>query len=359
MSPVPSRTLGVALYAAWILGLLGSTGCAGPLRGVALEELPDTPIAFVYWDPESARRRHEIIEEARSGRSSAMPTRAGVATPEGIATLFGRDPFTSEGLGRYPGRVSLLDPRTGELHRFEGSPANARPLAWSPDRTRLLFTSAHMGGGFQIYEYDLERDELRPLSQGPAFHLEGDYAPDGHVVLSFIEQRADRNAAGMVLVDEHGADPVRLVDGSYPSGPRVSPTGEHVVWVRGINRPRRNPQARDGSTIVVQPLEFDDDPEVLARGREPVFLPDGSGLVYTSDTGDGWKLYRMRIEGGGRAPIGRSIRDERNPAVSPDGRYIVYVSAGDDGIERLYVRRIDGSGDRILLGEGAAAWPVW
>jgi Tol biopolymer transport system component len=67
----------------------------------------------------------------------------------------------------------------------------------------------------------------------------------------------------------------------------------------------------------------------------------------------------MRVQGGGRMALGGSIRDERTPAVSPDGRHVVYVSPGDDGIERLYIRRIDGSGDRILLGEGAAAWPVW
>jgi hypothetical protein len=27
--------------------------------------------------------------------------------------------------------------------------------------------------------------------------------------------------------------------------------------------------------------------------------------------------------------------------------------------DRVFVRRFDGSGDRMLLEEGAAAWPVW
>jgi len=113
------------------------------------------------------------------------------------------------------------------------------------------------------------------------------------------------------------------------------------------------------STIVAQGTSLSAEPDVLTRGREPAFLPDGSGIVYSTETTQGWRLQRMRIDGGGRAPLGGSIRDERTPAVSPDGRHVVYVSPGDDGIERLYIRRIDGSGDRILLGEGAAAWPVW
>lgn len=348
----------VGLAVAMLLGLVA--GCAGPMAGLSLDEVSEAPIAFVYWEPEDARRRQEIIDDVRSGRSPASPTRAGVATAEGIAALFGRDPWASEGLGRYPGRVALLDPRSGRVSRFEGTPVNARPLAWSPDRTRLLFSSGHIDGLFQIYEYDLEARELRTLTRGPAMHLEADYAPDERLVVSFIERHAGRNAAGMVLTDQHGAHPEPVVDGAYPSGPRLSPDGARVVYVRAVNRAGRGGAAdRDRSTIVVQPPALGAEVDVLTRGREPVFLPDGTGIVYTAETSGGWQLQRMRIDGGGRAPLGGSIRDERNPAVSPDGRHVVYVSPGDDGIERLYIRRIDGSGDRILLGEGAAAWPVW
>jgi len=333
-------------------------GCAGSIAGLPLDEVSDTPIAFVYWGPEAARRRLEIMDDARSGGLSAMPRKSGVATSDGIAALFGRDPASVEGLQRHPGRVAFLNPRTGELTRFDGSPANARPLAWSKDRKRILFTSAHMGE-FQIYEFDLESSELRTMSRGPALHLEGDYGPEGQIVMSFVEHRGGRNAAGLFLTDSHGANAKPLVDASYPSGPRLSPSGDHVVWVRAVNRPSRGGSRRDASAIVVQPPELTTEPVALTRGREPSFLPDGTGFVYTSETEDGWRLHRMRIEGGGRTRIGTSIRDERNPAVSPDGRHVVYVSPGEDGIERLYIRRIDGSGDRILLGEGAAAWPVW
>ncbi len=341
-------------------GALSGLGCASSMGGLSLEEVSDSPIAFVYWEPEAARRRQELIDERRSGRSSALPSRVGVATADGIATLFGRDAASAEGLGRFPGRVVLLDPSSGEVTRFEGAPTNARPLAWSSDRQRLIFTSGHLESGFQIYEYDLASAELRALTRGPRMHLEADYARDGRLVISFVEQRgAGRSSAGMVVTDAHGAHPEPVVDAAYPSGPRFAPDGESVVYVRAVNRPPRTGQDRDLSTIVTQAPALGAEPVVLARGREPVFLPDGSGLVFTTETTDGWRLHRMRIEGGGRARLGGSIRDERNPAVSPDGRHVVYVSPGDDGIERLYIRRIDGSGDRILLGEGAAAWPVW
>ncbi len=350
------RSIGALALAS---GVLTGIGCASSMGGLSLDEVSDSPIAFVHWSPEDARRRQELIEESRSGRSSASPSRIGVATAEGLASLFGRDPASAEGLGRFPGRVTLLNPRTGELTRFEGAPVNARPLAWSPDRRRLLFTSGHLERGFQIYEYDLDEAELRAVTRGPRMHLEADYDHAGAMVITFVEQRAGRTSAGMVVTDDHGAHPEPVVDAAYPSGPRFAPDGKQVVYVRAVNRPPRTGQQRDLSTIVSQPPRLGPEPVVLARGREPAFLPDGSGLVFTTETPEGWRLMRMRIEGGGRARLGSSIRDERNPAVSPDGRHVVYISPGDDGIERLYIRRIDGSGDRILLGEGGAAWPVW
>ena len=50
--------------------------------------------------------------------------------------------------------------------------------------------------------------------------------------------------------------------------------------------------------------------------------------------------------------------NERDPAVSPDGRFIVYV-AEDNQYQRLMVRSLDGSGDRRLLSSGDGLLPVW
>jgi hypothetical protein len=67
----------------------------------------------------------------------------------------------------------------------------------------------------------------------------------------------------------------------------------------------------------------------------------------------------MRVDGSGRSPLGREgIRDERWPAVSPDGGYVVYVGESE-GLDRLFIRRFDGTGDRILLNDGGIAQPIW
>ena len=84
---------------------------------------------------------------------------------------------------------------------------------------------------------------------------------------------------------------------------------------------------------------------------------DGSSFDRSSLKGR-WSLYRIRPDGSGRRPIGQGTLDELDPSFSPDGRLVVYV--GDDGFQKqLYLRRFDGSGDRLLLGSGGGTDPIW
>ena len=66
----------------------------------------------------------------------------------------------------------------------------------------------------------------------------------------------------------------------------------------------------------------------------------------------------MRPDGSARMAVGKGVLDESQPAVAPDGSSIVYV-ANSTGLDQLFVRRFDGTGDRLLFGDGAVAHPVW
>jgi len=66
----------------------------------------------------------------------------------------------------------------------------------------------------------------------------------------------------------------------------------------------------------------------------------------------------MRADGSARSPLGKSIRDEASPAVSPDGRFVAYV-AREGEQDRLFLRRMDGSGDRVLPVDGSFGFPTW
>jgi Tol biopolymer transport system component len=55
-----------------------------------------------------------------------------------------------------------------------------------------------------------------------------------------------------------------------------------------------------------------------------------------------------------------AITDPLSVAISPDGRYLAFVAAGEDGVEpQLWIRALDETAARPLRGTGGAAYPFW
>ncbi|MFP6638865.1 MAG: hypothetical protein VCC04_01370 [Myxococcota bacterium] len=339
-------------FSLWGLAVALGFGCAA--SGVPLNELSDQPIALVYWEEPAARKRAEqqaLAQQDEVQRSSRM----GVAELSAVAKLVGSTSGSGGFELRVHSRIVLLNPRTLEIVPFKGAPRNSRPLAWSQDRKRLLYSSRYGNDGrLQLYEFDIEMGEVRRLTYGSSSHLEGDYSPDGRVLCSWMDMQSGQESAGLDIRPAGGGRGTSIVEDGMASGPRWSPRGDVITYFRADDRLQR----RDESVIVVQEPTVQSAARVVARGRDPVFTPDGEWIVYSSQGSRGWRLRRVRPDGSARSILGDSHLDARWPTVSPDGRHVAYVSNAD-GLDRLYLRRIDGSGDRILLEQGSVAFPIW
>lgn len=92
------------------------------------------------------------------------------------------------------------------------------------------------------------------------------------------------------------------------------------------------------------------------------FLPDGSGVVFTGNAGTGvYRLYRGRLDPGERIaePITGRSSEDGHPAVSPNGRWLAYVSARD-GVGKLFLRDLETGQERQLTrGSQVDLHPVW
>jgi hypothetical protein len=66
-------------------------------------------------------------------------------------------------------------------------------------------------------------------------------------------------------------------------------------------------------------------------------------------------LYRV---GESIAPIAATNANERSPALSPDGRWIAYVS-DLPGRDEIYVKPLDGSMEAVQMTSSGAVEPVW
>ncbi len=99
--------------------------------------------------------------------------------------------------------------------------------------------------------------------------------------------------------------------------------------------------------------------------------PDGKTIVYAERGGDtGQDLWTLPIDLTGAVPKAtgqpqvflRTPKDETNPAVSPDGRWLAYVS-NESGQNEVYVRPFPGGHDaaagKRLASIGGGRAPVW
>ena len=83
-------------------------------------------------------------------------------------------------------------------------------------------------------------------------------------------------------------------------------------------------------------------------------------IVFTSDRDGNLEIYSVRADGRGEEQnLTRSPRDEFSPSLSPNGRYVAFLSGGSDDM-KLEVLQISGD-DRtqIFSGSGEITHPKW
>ncbi len=335
---------------------------SGCLTGrMAPAKLPAHPIAFVHWEAAAAKKRAGIFEKAGNESSrSAPPFGSERAREEEIRAYLRAENSVAmrARLARHPGHLSLYWPRTGEIDRVETAPPGSIPLAWSRDRKRLLFASAHRGGREQLYEYHVDRRDLTPITMGPEEHARGDYRPGGFVVHWLRRSGRGRVEQGVALADAGGRLGAIVARGVPAGTLRSAPGGRQIVYEQVRVRRREGGRLVFESSIATRKLEPGTQEVILTRGREPALSPDGRWIVFASPSSAGYRLRRMRLDGTSRVPINPGGTEERMPSVSPDGEFVAFVRMVDSR-RVLAVRRFDGQGERVLVPAGWSEFPVW
>jgi hypothetical protein len=348
--------------ARWLAPLAAALALCCQSGRIAPDELPAEPIAFSYRTPEEARRRAEVWQDQLDDQIQQRRGRGGQEAQAEGGEIFARADqvrdFFARVMGRgedpdetFPGRLALLDPRTREVTVVEAARRGSIPLEWSADRTRLLL--AQPGDrDFQLYEYERERRTVRPLTHGPVSYTQGCYAADGRLVLAAVDTRSEPPRSRIEVSRAGGRGPFTpLSEWGVEHSPACAPDGSAVVWVREVAGGRSELRIRS-------PIESGET-HMLAPGRQPRYTPDGAWIVFSAPVQREWRVWRVRPDGTGRSPIGNGQRNEARPAVSPDGSYVTYVAAEQPPRRNLYLRRFDGSGDRILFADGDGEYPVW
>jgi pSer/pThr/pTyr-binding forkhead associated (FHA) protein len=92
------------------------------------------------------------------------------------------------------------------------------------------------------------------------------------------------------------------------------------------------------------PLQLTQDP----GDTNPAVSPDGQSVAFMSFRGGNWDVYKVNVDGTGLTQLTTDTADDGLPAWSPDGQMIAFVS-NRDGQWSMWVMNVDGRNQRPLF----------
>ncbi|MDX2120921.1 MAG: protein kinase [Gemmatimonadota bacterium] len=193
---------------------------------------------------------------------------------------------------------------------------------------------------------------VRPLTAALRGYDSPRYAPDGARLA--VRERSG-GAFNIVVHDlRRGTNAQLSLDQRLNYYPEWWPDGRRVFWVRNNDRQTGLwSKAADGSggeTMLYDPPQNQYEAAVTRDGRWLV--------VRQNDSVTGRDLWLVRLPDGTATPLLRSPASEHNPKLSPDGRYLAYVS-NVSGRGEVYVRTFPDSGGTWVVSRGGGAEPAW
>ena len=88
------------------------------------------------------------------------------------------------------------------------------------------------------------------------------------------------------------------------------------------------------------------EPKQLTSGTDannyPSVSPDGRHVVFETNRGVGWGVWRMNVDGGAPKELARNSGQFSHPKVSADGRWVYYASADASGKQVTWRVPLDG-----------------
>ena len=183
------------------------------------------------------------------------------------------------------------------------------------DGSRILFRSERSGKS-QIYVMKPDGSDVRQLTSDTSGAWSASWSPDGKRVV-FVG-----GGNQITIMNADGTEPhvVSALEGDQ--GPSWSPDGSKILFASGkfpnINIYAMNSDGTGRRNISPNP-GFDYD---------PAFSPDGTLIAFvTGVRGQGVKVSVMNADGSGRRRLTNSEYSEERPTWSPDGTQIAYQAS--------------------------------
>ncbi len=219
---------------------------------------------------------------------------------------------------------------------------------WSPDGSRIAFTSSHEKHGSQIYVYWVEESKVSRITQLDNSPGSLSWSPDGEYIA--FSKHVDESEPRLVDPPDapEGAewhDPPRVEDrlNHEADGSGTMPYGySHLFVVSAEGGAKRQITSGD-----------------YHHSGKPEWTPDGEKLIFSANRHEDWEhefrnseIYSADIQSKEITQLTDRYGPNDTPRVSPDGETIAYLGYEDQiqtyQTTNLYMMDIDGSNDREI-----------
>jgi hypothetical protein len=232
---------------------------------------------------------------------------------------------------------SCYDIRTGSaLWTAEGDGSGARILkqdfgakyfTWRADSKAFVYAATHIVNRFNtwsdIYLFDLASGSVSALTSG-ARARDPDFSPDGSR-LWMVTNRAQDNQLESLTVDRRRTALTDHADHTQYATPRFSPDGSVVavsVWEQG----RRDLWLLRNDGTRLRRLTHD-----VANDRDPAWSPDGRWLFFNSDRSGVPNVYAIDTTDEHLWQVTNVRTGAALPSVNADGTLLAYQQYSADG----------------------------
>ncbi len=250
-------------------------------------------------------------------------------------------------------RVALIVVPTREVRVINEIAEGSLPLDWSEDGHALLVGERLFRRGFlrlSIWNRHTGAfDRVRPdTSEGLAA------IGRGRIRLVTVGRLRETGQRSGVQLHVRGVGMREIVGGEGGNEPDISPDGRQVVFTR-------IPRRASASPMIFLATLGEEKARPLGRGRQPRFSRDGKWIAFSRDIRGQRDIWLMRSNGSAKRAITSSNYDEDAPAVSENGRYVVYGSVRGNQLDQsqLFLTRVSDMHEIQLTHSGQNARPIW
>lgn len=216
---------------------------------------------------------------------------------------------------------------------------------WSPDGTRIAFTS-YRSGGEEIWVMDTDGGNPNQLTRNENGDWSPAWSPDGKSI-AFTSDRTGLNQ--LWIMNSDGSDQRALTRSDPESSiwnrdPSWSPDGTKLIFTS-------NRSGKDENWIMdVNTMKSWRHSQGMAEHWHPSFSADGKSVLFSSNMTGDWGLWLSDAQGGHLVRLVPDKKFDNNPAASwsPDGKRIAFRT----GDANLWLMNADGTGLMPLTRDG-------